>query len=183
MNKELLLAKLKQYPLAVASVGITLVLILIIYMRSDRLPSLEAELEQMETTWEVIQNNDLRAVDMQTHLDNITADSEEIDTRLLNQDDKAINYQYIFQLEQRCGVRLDNLQQKDPTDNDIGDHYKAVNFDISASGTYKQILNFVYELQNGKFFTRIDRFNYNAVGELEPNLVQIDLKMAVLGIK
>ncbi len=183
MNKELLLAKLKQYPLAVVSVGIALVLILIIYMRSGRLPSLEAELEQMEMTLEVIQNNDLRAVDMQAHLDTITADSEEIDARLLNQDDKAINYQYIFQLEQRCGVRLDNLQQKVPTDNDIGDHYKAVNFDISASGTYKQILNFVYELQNGKYFTRIDRFNYNAVGELEPNLVKIDIKIAVLGIK
>ena len=78
---------------------------------------------------------------------------------------------------------MDNLQQKDSSDKDVGDNFKTVNFDISASGTYKQILNLVYELQNGKFFTRIDRFNFNAVGELEPNLVQIDLKIAVLGVK
>ncbi len=183
MNKELLLAKIKQYPLAVASVGIALVLILVIYMRSGRLPSLEAELEQMETTWDVIQNNDLRAIDMQVHLDTISAATEEIEARLLDPEEKAINYQYIFQLEPKFGVRLDNLQQKDSTDNDVGDNFKTVNFDISASGTYKQILNLVYELQNGKFFTRIDRFNFNAVGELEPNLVQIDLKIAVLGVK
>lgn len=183
MNKELLLAKIKQYPLAVASVGITLVLILVIYMRSGSLPAQEAELEQLEMTWDVIQGNDLRAVDLQVHLDNINSASEEIETRLMDPEDKAINYQYIFQLEPKCGVRLDNLQQKDPTDNDEGDHYTAVNFDISASGTYKQILNFVYELQNGKYFTRIDSFNFNAVGELEPNLVQIDIKMAVLGVK
>ena len=45
------------------------------------------------------------------------------------------------------------------------------------------MLNFVYELQNGRYFTRIDGFNFNAVGELESNLVQIDIKMAVLGLK
>ena len=183
MSKELLLAKVKQYPLAVVSIGITLILILIIYTRSGRLPALETELEQLDTTWTVIQNNDLRAVDMQMHLDTINAANEEIDTRLMDPENKAINYQYIFQLEPKCGVRLDNLQQNDPIVNNKGDYYTTINFDISASGTYRQILNFVYELQNGRYLTRIDGFNFNAVGELEPNLVQIDIKMAVLGLK
>ena len=97
MSKELLLAKVKQYPLAVVSIGITLILILIIYTRSGRLPALETELEQLDTTWTVIQNNDLRAVDMQMHLDTINAANEEIDTRLMDPENKAINYQYIFQ--------------------------------------------------------------------------------------
>lgn len=43
MNSEQLIAKLKQYPLAVISVLITLVLLVLIYLRADRLPALEQE--------------------------------------------------------------------------------------------------------------------------------------------
>ena len=78
--------------------------------------------------------------------------NEEIDTRLMDPENKAINYQYIFQLEPKCGVRLDNLQQNDPIVNNKGDYYTTINFDISASGSYRQILNFVYEIQNWRYF-------------------------------
>ncbi len=183
MNTEAIIAKLKQYPLAVVSVALALVLVAVIYLRSGRVPTLKENLEEKETSWSVIQNNDLRAVDMQKHIDKITAMSEEIDSRLLVPGDKAINYQYLFQIEQRSGVRLENLQQKPLVEDEVSEHYAPIYYDLSASGTYKEILNFIYELQNGRFFTRIDRFSCNAVGELEPNLVQVNLKMAVLGVK
>ncbi len=193
MNTDAILAKLKRYPVAVVCVVLTIIFIGVLYIRSSRIPALEEEMNQMEGEWKAIGDNKLHAVDLNTHLEKLNAITEKIDGRLMSADSKAINYQYFYKLEKSSGIRIEDLNQRDSSNAAAKagaaklELFQPIVFTVTAEGTFKQILTFLYELQYGNYFTIIKDFSCSGIeSEKEKDvqdLVDLAVTLEVLGVK
>ncbi len=185
MDSEALLAKLKQYPIAVGGVVLAIVFGLLIYFRGGKIPELEAKQEDLDLRWKTIQTNAKQAVDINEDVSRMTQFAGEIDERLIDRDARAINYQYFYRLEESSGVSLTTLNQSAsvPAISVPLSLTAPVEYAVAAAGTYPQILNFLYSLEHGRIFSRIETFSCTAASDEEANNVKINLKMSILGTK
>ena len=192
MNVDAIVARLKRYPVAVGCAVLVVVLIGVLYLRGSRVTILEEERNQVEQEWKAIGENKLRAVDLNTHLEKLNVISEKIDERLMSAASKAINYQYFYKLEKDSGVRMGNLNQSDTSGQATLkgainlELFQPITFRVTAEGTFKQILTFLYEIQHGKYFTIIKDFSSSGIkaeDEEEQDLLNLSLTVKVLGVK
>jgi len=193
MNVDAILTKIKRYPVAVTCIVLAVVLIGVLYMRRSHIPALEEEMNQMEGKWKAIGENKLHAVDLSTHLEKLNVISDNIEGRLMSADSKAINYQYFFKLEKSSGVRIEDLNQRN-IDNQSArsgapkfELFQPIVFTVTAEGTFKQILTFLYEMQHGIYFTIIKDFSCSSIeaeeGKAVQDLLSLSVTLQVLGVK
>ncbi len=193
MNVDAILTKLKRYPVAVGCAVLAVVLIGVLYLRSSRIPALEEERIQKDGEWKAIGENRLSAVDLKTHLEQLNVITEKIDERLMSADSKAINYQYFYKLEKSSGVRIGDLNQRGSISpgGQKGvvelDLFQPIVFTVTAEGTFKQILAFLYEIQHGNYFTIIKEFTCSGIDaddeEEVQDLLNLAVTLQVLGVK
>ena len=117
MNTEAIIARikqyLKQYPLAVGSVVVSIIMIVLLSTRGSNVVNLETRRDDLEKKWSDMQQNDVRAVGMADHVNKIREVSSDIKDRLMVREQKAINYQYFYSLERDNGISLTRLSQSD----------------------------------------------------------------------
>ena len=192
MNVEAIVAKLKRYPVAVGCAVLVVVLIGVLYLRGSRISVLEEERNQMDREWKAIGENKLRAVELKTHLEKLNVIIDKIDERLMSVASKAINYQYFYKLEKNSGVRMGYLNQSETSGQAAQkgatnlELFQPITFKVTAEGTFKQILSFLYEMQHGNYLTIITYFSCSGIAaedEEEQDLLNLSLTVQVLGVK
>ncbi len=190
MNPQAIIAKLKQYPIAVGG----FVFILIVgggyFLRKSHVPELEGKREILEVKWEAMTANATESIDIAEHVEKINDYSKEIKTRLMVRESKAINQQYFYGLQEQTGISLTTLAQSDippppraPPGKPNLTLYAPIAYSVGISGTFYQVLDFLNRLEHGRYFTRIEGFSCNTLGGNETDAVQISLKMDILGVK
>ncbi|MEO0796454.1 MAG: hypothetical protein AAFX93_14890 [Verrucomicrobiota bacterium] len=186
MNSEVIIAKVKQYPLAFICGGVLLVAVVLTFLRSDRLPSLETEYEQTLTESDLMNTNRENSVNLEENLAKMQEIVTGIDSRLIDSEAATDNYRYLLQMAEKSGVNL-----MDPSRGQVigakaagMNEYPLVQFSVSVSGPYKNVLIFLYELRTGKYIVRIESLtmspsNQTAIGSDE---VRASIKFSGLGI-
>ena len=66
MDPKIILAKIKQYPFAVGGAVVSILLIILIWQRGGISEILEAERDEVDKEWTIIEENDRRAVQLIT---------------------------------------------------------------------------------------------------------------------
>ncbi len=190
MNIQAIIAKLKQYPIAVGGVVFILVFGAAFFMRKSKAPELEGERVKLEKKWQDIVDNTREATDIATHMEKISEYSAETQSRLMVRESKALNQQYFYGLEEETGLSLTLLAQSDapppprpPPGKPNLTLYSPVDFSVSVTGTFSEVLDFLYRLENGRYFTRIEGFSTSSTGGADTDQIQISLKMDILGQK
>lgn len=156
MNSEQLIAKLKQYPLAVISVLITLVLLVLIYLRADRLPALEQEYTERQAEDELIKSNATNAVDLAANLETLQANADSIQARLIDPDAKTDNYRYFLSMAELTKVSLVDPQMSPAKTDPKFKVYRTVDFPLSVTGNFADVLQFLYQIRAGDYILRVD---------------------------
>jgi hypothetical protein len=191
MNVSEILGKLKQYPIAIGGVAAAIVLALVFFMRKDNVPNLEVDRDVLRTQWEAMLENDQRSgVDLIDQVDKVKKASENVRSRLMDRDQKAINYQYFYQLEERTKITLSRIAQSDtlpPASPPPGKPklklFSPIDYAISVVGTFQQVVTFLNEMEHGRFFTRVEKFSCGLAGGDNAGLIQVSMQMDVLGKK
>lgn len=190
MNAQFIIAKLKQYPIAVGGVLVILLLAIGVFLRKSKVPELEGELVKIENQWGAISANNKESASLPEHVKEISAFGEEIQSRLIVREDKAINQQYFYGLEEKTGITLTLLSQSDtpppprpPPGKPTLTLYSPIEFSVGVAGNFQQVLEFLYRLEHGQYFSRIDGFSTNSIGLDNEDQIQISLKMDMLGRK
>ncbi len=190
MKKEELIVKFKQYPVAYVCSALSVVLAIIFYVRSGANPEIEDKRFELEQDLKRIVTNEIRSTDLPAHLEDIQSIVEEIDDRLMRSDDKAINYKFFYKIEEETGVNLKNISQseqvqvskKKKAKKKSNSKFQPIKFTVSITGKYKQILKFLYLIQNGKYFTRMIAFDCKSVGGDEVGLISVKIEIDILGL-
>ena len=78
-----------------------------------------------------------------------------IDRNLINEGDLAENLGYFYQIETTSRLRFTQVNQLSSQPEPPGSYYKTVPFTLQASGTYRQIMRLLHELETGPRLLRI----------------------------
>lgn len=92
-----------------------------------------------------------------------------IDRNLINEGDLAENLGYFYQIETASRLRFSQLNQLSSQPQAPGSYYKPVPFTLQATGTYRQIIRLLHELESGPRLLRIRNYSLShSAGAAEP---------------
>jgi Tfp pilus assembly protein PilO len=101
-----------------------------------------------------------------------------IDAHLINEADLAENLGYFYEIEAVSRIKFSQVSQLSSQPQAAGKPYNAVPFSLRTSGSYRQLLRVIRELENGPRLLRIRSFNLDAGAD--PEKLTLDLNVELL---
>jgi Tfp pilus assembly protein PilO len=102
-----------------------------------------------------------------------------IDKNLVNEGDLAENLGYFYQIESAAHIRFTGLNQLSSQPGPADSPYKAVPFALRSTGTYRQMLRLLHELETGPRLLRVRTFTFTAA-EGDQDVVTMELNVELL---
>lgn len=101
-----------------------------------------------------------------------------IEANLIKEGELAENLGYFYQLETASKARLTQLSQLSSQPAPADAPFIAIPFSIRATGSYRQVMRFLHELESGPRLCRITSYGMSGEGD---DRVQLDLSIEMLG--
>lgn len=193
MNQgQKIVLKLKEYPLAVLSVLVVLVCSVAIFLRGGVAQELSAREADLNSRIRTIDQNVKNAKNLKEDVAEAELLAEQIEARLFNRDQRAVNINFFYALEDRLNVRIANISQM-PTEDPIYakggaralNSHSTIAYNVSLNGRFVDILTFLYELHRVDPLIRVADYQIakgNARGAATDNL-DARLRLIVLAEK
>lgn len=177
---------MRAYPVALVAGVLILVLAGVIFFRSSTLVSLNDELEQLDREWARMNTNLRRAPNLEADLASILTLKNSVRERVLDPDQRAINYDYFYSMERDSGVRVVTLNQSGVIETKGSSiagitefkKYRLVGYTISIEGEFDKIVKFLTALSNGHHLIRVSSFN---VSRTQGAALSVNLQLQILG--
>jgi hypothetical protein len=184
---NLILDKLKQYPLAVAS-GVLLVLFVgVLFLRGDVVAELSAQEAELVARIRTIDGNIKNSKDLEQEVEALEAHVVSIDERLFNRQERAINTNFFYSFEDKIDILISSVSQlavEDPALSKDGPNelklHSAILYDITVKGTFKEILGFIYEIHRVDPLIRVSDFQIDSTGSKDAKRGDLVAKLRVL---
>jgi len=174
---------LKNYPVAVLCFVVILICGLVIFIRGDVNIELNAKEAELNSRIRTIDRNVKNSKNLKEEVDEVKLLVDQIESRLFNRDQRAVNINFFYALEDRLGVRISNIGQMpagDPIYSKGGPRelklHSTIGYNISVTGQFDEILLFMYELHRVDPLIRVADFQIadsgrqGASGALEARL-------------
>ena len=166
MNLSVISKKVAQYPVPfVCGILIPLILVLLI-MRGPKVTDFQDKLPALEKEWKNMQTNIERSANLEVDIELLEAGLETINSRLMDVEDVAINYDFFYALEEQAGVVLKQFSQGTATEGEdlpIGRdglrNFSVIPYDVAMDGTLPQILKFLDLLDRQEHIVRLNQLN------------------------
>ena len=101
-----------------------------------------------------------------------------IQANLIREGELAENLGYFYQLETLSKARLTQLSQLSSQPAAADAPFIAIPFSIRATGSYRQVMRFLHELESGPRLCRVTSYGLSGEGDAR---VQLDLSIEMLG--
>jgi len=144
---------LKDYPLAVICAAIILICAVALFLRGGANMELSAKEADLNSRIRTIDQNAKNAKDLSAEVEEAKLLVEQIKLRLFNREQRAVNINFFYGLEDRLDVRISNIGQmpsEDPIYAKGGPRafklHSTIGYNISLNGQFDEILAFLYEL-------------------------------------
>jgi len=181
MNAALqqLAAMVRRSPLAAFSLTLLLVLGVANYYLWERQQALDQEHTDVKRSGEAMLLALTGHARISAELAKVQEALKVIDRNLVVEGDLAENLGYFYQMETVGHVRLSQLNQLNSQPAPDGNPYKAVPFNLRATGTYAQLMAFVREMETGPRLLRIKSYTFSR-GEGKGGALLLDLTVELL---
>jgi Tfp pilus assembly protein PilO len=157
---------LRRYPLAVASTGVALALLVVVAVRYSGLDEANAALEQNTTEAQKAERNVRNAADLEQHLAIVNQGVARLEKMLIGVDDVSGNQAYFYRLETETGVRVSVLRPTGASkDQPKNASYQRVGFNVVVQGSYAQVIAFLRALEQGDRLYRLVDFSLQRASE------------------
>jgi Tfp pilus assembly protein PilO len=103
-----------------------------------------------------------------------------IEANLINEGDLPENMGYFYQLETASRIRLQALNQLSSMPPPPDQPYKTVPFTLRTSGSYRQVLRFLRELETGPRIFKVQTYSLQGGGSGGDGTVALDITIEVL---
>ncbi|MFA5257162.1 MAG: hypothetical protein WC360_03340 [Opitutales bacterium] len=188
MNSARVIRMLRQYPLVVASVLVSALLVVALVLRNDSLAALDAQMQQAQDRRESINRNSRYSITLADDLARLDEYQRRIDTALVEPQNKASNLAYFYELGSLCNVAVKRVEQKEPPQ-PVGDKknfkpefksFAPIIFDIGVDGSFADIVRFLGKLKQDRFLVRIDKLNIKQGDILAGRVESADIVITAL---
>lgn len=103
-----------------------------------------------------------------------------IDRNLINEGDLAENLGYFYQIETASRIRLSQINQLSSQPRPEGSPFKSVPFTLRATGTYRQIMRLLRELETGPRLLKIQTYSLTGSTGTDTDSITLDLTLEML---
>lgn len=151
---EKMIRTLKAYPLAVLSVLVFLICSAVIHLRAGAVADLSVHEADLNLRIRTIDQNVRNANNLDKDFEEIKRLVDQIEARLFKRDQRAVNINFFYTLENRLNIRILNISQMPNEDSLYAKGgarelklHSTITYNISLNGNFENILLFLYELQ------------------------------------
>ena len=153
MTSSDLVILVKKQPVGFACGILSLILAGFLYYRGSAIDEKQAAFETKSAEAAKIVSNVAASRNLPEQVQEIQSLTKDLESRLVNAGQLAINQQYFYKLELENEVKLlevrqNNQQKKGAT------IYSNVSFNVTVQGPFKKIMGFLDRLENGRHFCR-----------------------------
>lgn len=167
----------RRNPIMVASISVIVIMGSASWFLWQRQRDLTGEHDEVRRSGEDILTSLTSQARINTELATVGEALDFIDRNLINEADLAENLGYFYQIETASRLRLSQLNQLSSQPQPPGSHYKPVPFALRATGSYRQIIRLVHEIETGPRLARIRTY---ALTQGDGDLVTLDLTVDIL---
>lgn len=173
MDTELLLEKLKTYPLAIICTVLGLACAVGLYLRADVVSEISIQEADLNATLRVIEENVKNAINLQEHLDEVLALTAEIDERIFYPEQRAININFFYNVEKEYAINFSAMtQQGSAAIYGAGGSrelslYSTMVYNLAMSAPLEKVLELMHGLEESKPLIRIGTFRVSDAGGTE----------------
>lgn len=178
MNTELILTKIKEFPIAVAGVVVALIAGVIFFIRGGTVPELEAEMNRAQDTLRVVSQNRNQSIGLKQDVEKLRAFISEMEAQSFDSAERAANINYFYGFEADADIRIISIGQggaitprtkgKAPfTELKL---HAVVPVEMEAMGTFKDLLTYAHRIRIGDKLARIHSLDFTAGSALETEM-------------
>jgi len=183
--------KLKQYPLAVICTVLILLGVLVIFLRGGVSSDLSIKESDLTSRIRTIDQNIKNSSDLEQDAEELEVIVERMNSLLFNRYERAINISFFYEFEDKAGVVISNisqLPQPDPIYAEGGprklDLHSTLVYNITLSGSFPNVLKFLYEVDRADPIIRVADFQVSRSGnEIGGENVDARLRLLVMAEK
>lgn len=150
----------RRYPLVVASVIVILLVGAAAYFQWQQAHEQAARLDEVRSKGESMLLSLTNQPRITAELATVQEALDFIDKNLIAEGDLAENLGYFYQIETRSRLRLAQVNQLSSQPQPDGSPFIAVPFALRASGTYRQLMGLLHELETGPRQLKITRYGF-----------------------
>lgn len=195
MTFQGVLLYLKKHYAIAASAFVVVACLAVYLVREGQITRLEADFDDLSIRRSRMLKNIRFGTDLPSELESLRALESEAKARLFDPEDLGANKVYFYQRESATGVKLPVLQQivKDLPANQMNkkqrmtaarSQYQEIAYEVTVNGTYKQILDFMKELEGGPAFYRLDGLSVAPATSADSDgMASMRLGITILGKK
>lgn len=189
---EKMIRTLKAYPLAVLSVLVFLICSAAILLRAGAVADLSVHEADLNLRIRTIDQNVRNANNLDKDYEEIKRLVDQIEARLFKRDQRAVNINFFYALENRLNVRILNISQMPNEDSLYAKGgarelklHSTITYNISLNGNFENILLFLYELQRVDPLIRVVDFQIakDNAQEADEECLDARLRLIVLAKK
>lgn len=190
MNAELLLEKLKTYPLAIICSVLGLACALGIYFRSSFANELSIQETDLSAKVRLIEENVKNAFNLKEQVEELSALTKQIDERLFYPQQKAININFFYKVQEQYGVDFSAMTEQSaaPIYSKGGPRelslYSTMVYNLALTSSFGEVLELMHGLEESNPLIRIGSFRVaDAGGEAKEDKVNAALNVIILSAK
>lgn len=165
MNLSVISKKFSDYPVLFVCGVLTPLALVLLLMRAPKLDQYEIELSDLEREWEQILTNSERSNGLEEDIASLEAGLEDIEDRLMQVENVAVNYEFFYDLEEETGVKLGQFSQGAASNGaemamslDKLKHYSVIPYNMTITGSMEEVLGFLDDLNRQDYIVRLDMF-------------------------
>ncbi len=191
MNTQIILEKIKQYPVAVGAVVLVILLVSAWYFRKGGIPEMQAEQDSLSSQVEVMERNQDRATGLEADLATLKELTAALESRLMRRAEKTQNVAYFYSFEEEGALEIETVNQmplgqltRDQERERRNQMYESIEFTLQVEGSYEQLVRFTHDLRNGEKILRVEDIGITPVNEgLGQDLLRATISVNALAEK
>jgi hypothetical protein len=155
--------KILQQPIPFVCGVLVIFLAVLLYMRMPKIEDYQQRHSELERKWQTIQANVDRSNGMEEHVALLEEALEEVETRLMVEENVAVNSEFFYNLEDAVGITLSQFSQGSLNNGErLGlqggglKHFGVLPFDLTVSGSLKAMLQFLDTLERSNYLVRTE---------------------------
>jgi high-affinity nickel permease len=190
MQKSDVVASLRSYPIPWICGLVGLLCVPYLYFTGDKVLQLETERDALRREVSILSTNVREGVDLEEHVKQIKGASDQLERRLLDRDQNAINVGFFFTFAQSHPVEISDVFQRatiaekpNPTAAEIWTlkHFAVVPFDMKLIGVMNDLMDFIYALEQSDRIIRVRSFDlFQAPASKELGNMEMNLSLLLL---
>lgn len=153
-----LIALLKKQPVGSVCALVSLICVALYFVRGGAIDEQTVAGEQRSAELSKILSNVRNSAGLPEQLAEIQAASKEISSRLIRENQRALNLQYFYRLESETGVKLVDVRQGalPSTRGAAASPFVGIPFSVSIEGSFKQTMDFLKKIEASPSYTRFN---------------------------